>query len=286
MFQVLGSDDRARSTVGAGPRTGYRAGSISDGPTAAVARHPMRSTNAGSTRQLLGFWNRRQTVAPIPAQLAFHAALLIPFRRIARLALRSPVRAERDDPVGFDALPPTQDLLHPRPHVVVTQGRGTRRRSMRMPTRAPLTARPPVSPRLTSRPEPPGPSRSFAARTPPGRRVPPFVSCRTVTSAMGNSGSCSRNRVQMRCAVCRCFRGACRSASSIRSIASFKGRIFGCVRSCVFRSRGIGLAIAWRTIHRCTPDFVNHIDYVVKFIEIDHVGISSDFDGGDFDGCE
>jgi membrane dipeptidase len=27
-------------------------------------------------------------------------------------------------------------------------------------------------------------------------------------------------------------------------------------------------------------DFVNHIDYLVKFIGIDHVGISSDFDGG------
>ncbi len=27
-------------------------------------------------------------------------------------------------------------------------------------------------------------------------------------------------------------------------------------------------------------DFVNHIDYMVKFIGIDHVGISSDFDGG------
>ena len=27
-------------------------------------------------------------------------------------------------------------------------------------------------------------------------------------------------------------------------------------------------------------DFVDHIDYAVKLIEIDHVGISSDFDGG------
>ena len=27
-------------------------------------------------------------------------------------------------------------------------------------------------------------------------------------------------------------------------------------------------------------DFVNHIDYAVKLIGIDHVGISSDFDGG------
>ena len=28
------------------------------------------------------------------------------------------------------------------------------------------------------------------------------------------------------------------------------------------------------------PDFVDHIDYLVKQIGIDHVGISSDFDGG------
>jgi microsomal dipeptidase-like Zn-dependent dipeptidase len=27
-------------------------------------------------------------------------------------------------------------------------------------------------------------------------------------------------------------------------------------------------------------DYVNHIDYAVKLIGIDHVGISSDFDGG------
>jgi membrane dipeptidase len=27
-------------------------------------------------------------------------------------------------------------------------------------------------------------------------------------------------------------------------------------------------------------DFVNHVDYAVKLIGIDHVGISSDFDGG------
>ena len=29
-----------------------------------------------------------------------------------------------------------------------------------------------------------------------------------------------------------------------------------------------------------SKDFVDHIDYAVKLIGIDHVGISSDFDGG------
>ena len=37
----------------------------------------------------------------------------------------------------------------------------------------------------------------------------------------------------------------------------------------------------WPAAGRATvKDFVDHIDYAVKLIGIDHVGISSDFDGG------
>ena len=37
----------------------------------------------------------------------------------------------------------------------------------------------------------------------------------------------------------------------------------------------------WPAVGRATvKDFVDHIDYAVKLIGIDHVGISSDFDGG------
>ena len=37
----------------------------------------------------------------------------------------------------------------------------------------------------------------------------------------------------------------------------------------------------WPAAGRATvKDFVNHIDYIVDLIGIDHVGISSDFDGG------
>ena len=37
----------------------------------------------------------------------------------------------------------------------------------------------------------------------------------------------------------------------------------------------------WPAAPRATvKDFVDHIDYAVKLIGIDHVGISSDFDGG------
>jgi membrane dipeptidase len=35
-----------------------------------------------------------------------------------------------------------------------------------------------------------------------------------------------------------------------------------------------------QAIRATVQDFVNHIDYIVKLIGIDHVGISSDFDGG------
>ena len=52
-------------------------------------------------------------------------------------------------------------------------------------------------------------------------------------------------------------------------------------------SRGLRQAHGRRSIRsgrrasRATvKDFVNHIDYIVKLIGIDHVGISSDFDGG------
>ena len=41
--------------------------------------------------------------------------------RVAVLALISPMRTEGDDPVRFDALPPTQYLLHQGAHVVVAQ---------------------------------------------------------------------------------------------------------------------------------------------------------------------
>jgi membrane dipeptidase len=33
-------------------------------------------------------------------------------------------------------------------------------------------------------------------------------------------------------------------------------------------------------VRATVKDFVDHIDYLVKFIGLDHVGISSDFDGG------
>src|SRR5437879_1793166 len=58
----------------------------------------------------------------------------------------------------------------------------------------------------------------------------------------------------MRCAVCRCLRGACWSARRISSMNSFTGSSLGCDRSGTLRSGGTALAIACRTIRRCTPN--------------------------------
>src|SRR5579862_1115714 len=59
----------------------------------------------------------------------------------------------------------------------------------------------------------------------------------------------------MRCAVCRCLRGALRSASSTASRNSRAAFIFQRGRSSFFRGFGSALPIASRTIRRCTPNF-------------------------------
>jgi len=45
-----------------------------------------------------------------------------------------------------------------------------------------------------------------------------------------------------------------------------------------YQRRVAELRAKWPPV--AVPDFVDHIDYVVQLIGIDHVGISSDFDGG------
>src|SRR6266852_7537211 len=58
---------------------------------------------------------------PVPAQLSFHASFFVAARRVAILALETPVRPEGDDAFGFHALPAAQDLLHRAREVVVAQ---------------------------------------------------------------------------------------------------------------------------------------------------------------------
>src|ERR1017187_1714141 len=79
--------------------------------------------------------------------------------------------------------------------------------------------------------------------------------CRTVDSATSTSGISRRSRVQIRCAVCRCFLGALRSDSRIPSINGIAAASFGRSLSGIFRSAGIALASAFRTSRRCTPNF-------------------------------
>src|SRR5580692_8532449 len=59
----------------------------------------------------------------------------------------------------------------------------------------------------------------------------------------------------MRCAVCRCLRGALRSASSTASTNSTAAFSFQRGRSVFFRGFGSALPMASRTIRRCTPSF-------------------------------
>ena len=71
--------------------------------------------------QVFHFRHRHQVVPPEVAHLAFHAALLVPTRRVAKLRLESPVRAKGDQPVGLLPLIPAQNLLHRALQVVVAQ---------------------------------------------------------------------------------------------------------------------------------------------------------------------
>src|SRR5437667_537709 len=60
----------------------------------------------------------------------------------------------------------------------------------------------------------------------------------------------------MRCAVCRCFLGAWRSPCRIWSIKGITACSFGCGRSVFLRGLGKALAIASRTLRRCTFTFL------------------------------
>ena len=73
---------------------------------------------------------------------------------------------------------------------------------------------------------------------------------RIVDSATSTSGISARIRHQIRCAVCRCFRGAFLSASRTASMKAIAGSSFGLSRTGVLRSTGTALSTASRTIRR------------------------------------
>ena len=194
------------------------------------------------------------------------------------------VRAQRDEPVGLDPPAALQHLLHRRLQVVEPDLRehaaeplerlrraapgtpaGSRpatpdRTPPRRTTRASRTDAPsprtppsttsrlaPVDLRLHAR------ARGPAARTPP-RPASPSRACarartaRTVVSA--TSAPCSStSRCQIRFAVCRCLRGASRSASSHPSITARYGPNFGAGRPTGDRFTG-GTGDSQRLPHR------------------------------------
>src|SRR5206468_7088107 len=88
--------------------------------------------------------------------------------------------------------------------------------------------------------------------------TPPLSSRRTAATYLPTVDSptlapCSvTSRCQIRRAVCRCFFGSSRSASTHARISSFHSPSTGaCLTGCL-RSGGTALASAWRTTRRCT----------------------------------
>jgi hypothetical protein len=72
-------------------------------------------------RQIVGFRYRDPMVSPKISGFSFHATLLMRLRRRAKLRLKSPVRAEGDEPRRlFPAVSP-QDFLYRRTQIVITQ---------------------------------------------------------------------------------------------------------------------------------------------------------------------
>jgi hypothetical protein len=65
--------------------------------------------------------DRHPAIAPEVAGLALDPALLVRFRRRAKVALEVPVRAERDEARGLFALLAAQDLLYCTLQVVISK---------------------------------------------------------------------------------------------------------------------------------------------------------------------
>jgi membrane dipeptidase len=75
--------------------------------------------------------------------------------------------------------------------------------------------------------------------------------------------------------------GICPIEDAIKSSASPGASSLPAARRAEYEKRLASIQAKWPGAgHADVKDLVNHIDYVVQLIGIDHVGISSDFDGG------
>ena len=72
-------------------------------------------------RQIPRLRHRHQMIAPEVAALVLHPALLVAARRVAELALETPMRPERKEALRLFPLVATQDLLHRATQVVVAK---------------------------------------------------------------------------------------------------------------------------------------------------------------------
>jgi len=77
------------------------------------------------------------------------------------------------------------------------------------------------------------------------------------------------------------------SHSAVRALADQSRNLDDEQLAAVKRSRGVVHVVAYGPFLKAPPrpdtsvaDLVNHIDYIVRHIGVDHVGIASDFDGG------
>src|SRR5881396_1444032 len=232
--------------------------------------------------------NRHQMIAPEVAHFAFHSALLVSSRRIAELRLKAPVRAEGNEPLSLLPLIPAQNLLHRTLQVVVAQppkhpAEELKRELVCFQKRLLGGVIVGAMKRSASRHRAHREAIHLAQLAHDFREsfVPinlclaaPVVALRherlpfchpqlllATADVMTHGrfhhcklGPFRTNPLPDACAVCRCLRGACWSARRISSMNSFTGSSLGCDRIGTLRSGGTALAIACRTIRRCTPN--------------------------------
>src|ERR1035438_4214641 len=234
--------------------------------------------------------HRHHMIPPIVPVFPFHAALFMSFARRAKLRFKSPMRPERDKPFGLFPLLPAQDLLdgaaqiieskcleHPAKVLECQFVRFQKRLLAGVwigPMKRPAARHAAHAERIdfphlavdlgvgfsyqSTWPSWPHWYVCGTNTSPPARPNSIFrfrTYCRTVDSATSHSGRSALKRHQIRCAVCRCLRGAFWSDTRIPSIQGMTGAIFALSRLACFRGFGTALPIASRTIRRCTPNF-------------------------------